>query len=286
MDQRRRTAEREPPMTDALEDRELKAVARNRPRSDHPIWTEPYPRRVRAFLDGVAVADSTRVLLLLEAGHLPVYYFPPADVRNDLLEPTGTSTHCPYKGDASYWSITVGERVVRDAVWSYQDPLPERTDIKGYLAVYWSRVDAWFEEDDEVFVHPRDPYHRVDVLSSSRHVRVVVAGQTVAESRRSRLLFETGLPTRYYLPKADVRMDLLVPTDSETQCPDKGKARYWSARVGDTVEEDIAWSYPFPIPECPKIENLIAFYNERADIWVDGELQPKPDTLWSRPPAR
>jgi uncharacterized protein (DUF427 family) len=286
MDQRRRTAEREPPMTDALEDRELKAVARNRPRSDHPIWTEPYPRRVRAFLDGVAVADSTRVLLLLEAGHLPVYYFPPQDVRNDLLEPTGTSTHCPYKGDASYWSITVGERVVRDAVWSYQDPLPERTDIKGYLAVYWSRVDAWFEEDDEVFVHPRDPYHRVDVLSSSRHVRVVVAGQTVAESRRSRLLFETGLPTRYYLPKADVRMDLLVPTDSETQCPYKGKARYWSARVGDTVEEDIAWSYPFPIPECPKIENLIAFYNERADIWVDGELQPKPDTLWSRPPAR
>jgi uncharacterized protein (DUF427 family) len=273
-------------MTDALEDRDLKVVARNRPDSDHPVWTEPCSRRVRAFLDGVAVADSTRARLLLEAGHLPVYYFPPEDVRTDLLEPTDKATYCPHKGEASYWSVTAGDRVARNAVWSYQDPLPERTDIKGYLAVYWSRVDAWFEEDDEVFVHPRDPYHRVDVLSSSRHVRVVVAGQTVAESRRSRLLFETGLPTRYYLPKADVRMDLLVPTDSETQCPYKGKARYWSARVGDTVEEDIAWSYPFPIPECPKIENLIAFYNERADIWVDGELQPKPDTLWSRPPAR
>jgi uncharacterized protein (DUF427 family) len=147
-------------VTDALEDRDLEAVARNRPSSDHPVWTEPYPHRVRACLDGVAIVDSTRVLLLLEAGHLPVYYFPPEDVRTDLLEPTGTSTHCPYKGDASYWSIRVGERVVRDAVWSYQDPLPERIDIKGYLALYWNRVDAWFEEDDQVFVHPRDPHHR------------------------------------------------------------------------------------------------------------------------------
>jgi uncharacterized protein (DUF427 family) len=273
-------------VTDALEDRDLKAVARNRPSTDHPIWTEPYPRRVRAILDGVAVVDSTRALLLLEAGHLPVYYFPPVDVRSDLLEPTDTSTRCPYKGEASYWSIRVGDRVVRDAVWSYQDPLPDRTDIKGYMALYWNRVDAWFEEDDEVFVHPRDPYHRVDVLASSRQVRVVVAGETVAETRRPWLLFETGLPTRYYLPKADVRMDLLVATDRQTQCPYKGKARYWSARVGDTVEEDIAWSYPFPIPECPKIENLVCFYNERADIWVDGELQPKPETPWSRPPAR
>ena len=273
-------------MTDSLEDRDLKSVARHRPSTDHPVWTEPSPRRVRAFLDGTAVADSTRALLLLETGHLPVYYFPPQDVRTDLLEPTDRSTYCPHKGHASYWSVSVGDRVATNAVWSYQDPLPGRDDIKGYLAVYWHRMDAWFEEDDEVFAHPRDPYHRVDVLSSSRHVRVVVAGETVAETRRPWLLFETGLPTRYYLPKADVRMDLLDPTDRETQCPYKGRARYWSARVGDTVEDDIAWSYPFPIPECPKIENLVAFYNERADIWVDGELQPKPETPWSRPPAR
>ena len=173
--------------------------------------------------------------------------------------------------------------VARNAVWSYQDPLPDRADIKGRMAFYWHRMDAWFEEDDEVFVHPRDPYHRVDVLSSSRHVRVAVAGETVADTRRPWLLFETGLPTRYYIPKADVRMDLLVPTDSQTRCPYKGKARYWSARVGDTLEPDIAWSYPFPIPECPKIANLVAFYNERADIWVDGELQPRPKTPWSRP---
>jgi len=268
---------------DPLEDRDIKAVARNRPSPDHPVWTEPNPRRVRVFLEGVAVADSDRALLLLEARHLPVYYFPPEDVRTDLLEPTDKSTHCPHKGEASYWSVTVGDRVARNAVWSYQDPLPGRADIKGRMAFYWHRMDAWFEEDDEVFVHPRDPYHRVDVLSSSRHVRVAVAGETVAETRRPRLLFETGLPTRYYIPKADVRLDLLVPTDRQTQCPYKGKARYWSAGTGAQVERDIAWSYPFPIPECPKIESLVAFYNERADIWVDGELQPRPNTPWSRP---
>jgi uncharacterized protein (DUF427 family) len=270
-------------MTDALEDRDLKTVTRHRPSTDHPVWTEPSPRHVRAFLDDTAVADSTRALLLLEAGHLPVYYFPSADVRTDLLEPTDKATYCPYKGQAAYWSVRVGDRVATNALWSYQDPLPERTDIKGYLALYWHRMDAWFEEDDEVFAHPRDPYHRVDVLSSSRHVRIAVAGGTLAETRRPWLLFETGLPTRYYLPKADVRMDLLDPTDRQTQCPYKGRARYWSARVGDQVEQDLAWSYPFPIPECPKIQNLVAFYNERADIWVDGELQPRPETPWSRP---
>jgi uncharacterized protein (DUF427 family) len=182
--------------------------------------------------------------------------------------------------------VDQGRRPVADnPAWSYQHPQPERSDIKRYLAFYWNQVDAWFEEDEEVLVHPRDPYHRVDVLSSSRHVRVAVAAVTLAETHRPWLLFETGLPTRYYLPKVDVCMDLLVPTESETQCPYKGRARYWSAKVGDTVEEDVAWSYPFPIPECPKIQNLVAFYNERADIWVDGELQPKPETPWS-PSAR
>jgi uncharacterized protein (DUF427 family) len=132
-----------------------------------------------------------------------------------------------------------------------------------------------------VFVHPRDPYHRVDVVHSSRHVKVVVDGEVVAETTRPRLLFETGLPTRYYIPKLDVRMDLLQPTDSVTACPYKGRARYWSVRVGDRTLKDLVWSYPAPIPECPKIEGLLSFYNERVDIYVDGELQPRPKTQWS-----
>jgi uncharacterized protein (DUF427 family) len=267
-------------MPELVEDQD---VGVDRPDPSQRIRVQPWPRRVRAVLGNVAVADSTRVLLLLEKGHLPVYYFPASDVRTDLLEPTDKHTRCPYKGEASYWTVKVGDRQAANAVWSYLDPLPERTDIKGYMAFYWDRVDSWWEEDDEVFVHPRDPYHRVDVLNSSRHVRVEIAGQTVADTQRPRLLFETNLPTRYYIPKADVRMDLLEPTDTATSCPYKGQARYWSFQSGDSDQavKDAAWSYPAPIPECPKIENLVAFFNERVDLYVDGELQPRPKTPWS-----
>jgi uncharacterized protein (DUF427 family) len=146
-------------------------------------------------------------------------------------------------------------------------------------------MDAWFEEDDEVYVHARDPYKRVDVLHSSRHVRVVVQGELVAETRRPALLFETGLPTRYYLPKADVRMDRLVPTETATRCPYKGVASYYAVRAGSTVVPDLAWCYRHPIPECSKIENLVCFFNERVDLYVDRELQPKPRTRWSDPEA-
>jgi uncharacterized protein (DUF427 family) len=265
-------------MAELLEDQD---VGVDRPDGSQRIRVEACPRRVRAMLGNVAVADSTRVLLLLEKGHLPVYYFPPDDVRTDLLEATDKHTRCPYKGEASYWTVKVGDRQSANSVWSYLDPLPERSDIKGYMAFYWDRMDSWWEEDDEVLVHARDPYHRVDVLNSSRHVRVEIHGQTVADSRRPRLLFETSVPTRYYIPKADVRMDLLAPTETKTSCPYKGQARYWSFQAGDKTVKDVAWSYPVPIPECPKIENLVAFFNERVDLYVDDELQPRPKTPWS-----
>ena len=267
-------------MAKALEDRVIDLGDSTSP--DQVIQFEESPRRVRAVFGGVTIADSKRVMLLRESRHLAVYYFPLDDVRMDLMVPTERRTHCPYKGDASYWTVKVGDREAQNAVWSYQDPLPERADLRKYVAFYWDRMDAWYEEDDEVFVHPRDPYHRVDVLHSSRHVRVVVGGETVADTRRPRLLFETGLPTRYYIPKLDVRMDLLEPTDKTTRCPYKGKASYWSATVGDRVFKDIVWSYPAPIPECPKIENLLSFFNEKVDaIYVDDELMPVPKTPWS-----
>ncbi len=149
-------------------------------------------------------------------------------------------------------------------------------EIKGYLAFYWNRMDAWYEEEEEIFLHPRDPYKRVDVLKSSRHVRVVLPGEIIAESDRPHLLFETGLPPRYYLPEEDVRMDLLEQSESTSICPYKGKAVYWSARIGDEFFEDLAWSYPDPIVECPKIKGLLAFYPERVEeIVVDGEPAEK-----------
>lgn len=235
------------------------------PAQEHVRFAERSARRVRALLAGETVADSTRTLLVHETMKLPVYHFPPEDVRLDLLEPTAE------EGATTRYSVHIGDRVAEDAAWA-------AADLDGYVAFDWDAMDAWFEEDDEVFKHARDPYHRVDVLNSSRHVRVEVDGETVAETRRPRLLFETGLPTRYYIPKVDVRMELLTPTKTHTVCPYKGTASYWSVSVGGKAYEDIVWGYPTPIVECPKIENLLCFYNEKVDVWVDGELEERPKT--------
>lgn len=245
------------------------------------VRTEPNQRRVRVFFGGEAVADSSRTLYLFETGHLPVYYFPREDVRFDLLEATSHRTHCPYKGDASYYTVVAGGRRYENAVWAYPDPIESVPELAGYVAFYWDLADAWYEEDDEVFRHPRDPYHRVDVLHSSRHVRVRVGGVLVAETRRPRLLFETGLPVRYYVPKLDVRLDLLTPSPTRTRCPYKGEAVYWSVQAGGETFPDLVWGYPAPVPEAPKIENLLAFFNEKADITVDGVSQERPVTKWS-----
>jgi uncharacterized protein (DUF427 family) len=245
---------------------------------------EPSPRWVRVRFAGQIVADSKRVLLLREPGRLPVYYFPPEDVPTEFLVPASHVTPCSDRGAATCWTVRVGARTAEHAAWSHPDPPPHRLPLRGHVTFEWARMDAWFEEDDEVYVHPRDPYKRVDVLHSSRHVRVVVAGQVVAETRRPSLLFETGLPTRYYVPKADVRMELLVPTETETRCPYKGLATYYGVSVGTTVVPDVAWCYRHPIPECSKIENLVCFFNERVDaLDVDGEREPKPRTRWSLP---
>jgi uncharacterized protein (DUF427 family) len=266
----------------ALEDRVIEGLEQP-PETSGKARVEPSPRWVRAVFASTVVADSRRVMLLYEPMRLPVYYFPVDDVRMDLLTATDHRTQSPSMGEASYWSLRAGDRVAENAAWSYQQPRPDHPDLSGYIAFYWNAMDAWYEEDDEVFIHPRDPHHRVDVLNSSRHVQVVVLGETVADTRRPRLLFETGLPTRYYIPKWDVRMDLLVPSETTTACPYKGRAMYWSVKAGDAIAEDVVWSYPFPIPECPKIENLMAFYNEHVDaIYVDDELVPVPKTPWSK----
>jgi len=250
---------------------------------DYRITFERSPRRVRVQFNGEWVADSTGAHLLFETRHLPIYCFPRADVRTDLLRASEHHTYCPYKGTASYWSIAVGDRLSENAVWAYPEPYDEVAEIKDYLAFYWDRVDHWFEEDDEIFVHARDPYKRVDVVNSSRPVQVIVGGATVADTKRARFLFETGLPTRYYIPPEDVRMDLLVPSENVTSCPYKGTARYYSVRLADRVFPDIVWSYPEPIPECPKIKGYLCFFNEHVDeILLDGVAVPRPLTPWSK----
>lgn len=154
--------------------------------------------------------------------------------------------------------------------------------LAGHVTFSWRQLE-WYEEDERVVIHARDPYKRVDTLRSSRRVQVFVAGEQVADSVRPLLLLETSLPTRYYLPFADVRTDLLEASGTVSICPYKGQARYWSARVGDTLVTDAAWSYPDPIPENPKIRDLLCFFNERVDLVVDGQALARPVSPWSTP---
>ena len=245
---------------------------------DRALYLEDSPRWVRATFAGSTIVSSKHAKLLHETGLLPVYYFPRADVRMDLLEPTDHHTRCPLKGEASYWSIRAGDRVAENAAWSYPNAIDSAKPLEDLVAFYWHKLDHWYEEDEEVFVHARDPYHRVDILPSSRHVKVSLDGRVLAETSRPRVLFETGLPPRYYIPRDDVRMDLLSSSDSTTQCPYKGTASYWSVDGND----DLVWCYEDPIPAAADVKGLIAFYNERVDLEVDGALQERPKTRWSR----
>jgi uncharacterized protein (DUF427 family) len=247
----------------------------------HTLYFEESPKRVRAVFSGETVADSRHAKLLHETGLLPVYYFPEADVRMDLLERTDHTTHCPFKGDAAYWTVRAGDRVAENAVWGYPEPMEGAPPLAGHVAFYFDRMDKWLEEDEEFDVHPKDPYHRIDVLNSSRHVKVSVNGEVVAESRRPKILFETGLPPRYYIPPEDVREELLVPSDSSSVCPYKGVASYWSVRANGETVEDLVWSYPKPRRDAQKVEGLLCFFNEQVDLEVDGEKQERPKTQWS-----
>ena len=250
----------------------------------HWVHVSDSQRRVRVIFGGATVAGSKRVKLVREAEVLPVYYFPGADVRMDLFMPSQHTTRCPVKGEASYWSVQVGALRAENAAWNYREPLPNAAGLKDHFAFEWDKMDRWMEEDEEIFKHPRDPFKRVDALPSSRHVRVVIDGQTIADTRRPHLLFETNHPVRYYLPEQDLRMDLLVPSATRSRCPYKGLASYWSVKLGDRVFDDFVWGYMEPIPECPKIKGLLCFWHERgADIYVDGELVPPPKTKWARP---
>jgi uncharacterized protein (DUF427 family) len=241
------------------------------------VRLEPSAKRVRVYFGGQVIADTTRPMLVWEIPYFPAYYFPVEDVRTDLLTPSGNTSHSPSRGDGRLYTIKAGDREAVAAAMRYEDsPIPELRDL---VRFEWEAMDAWFEEDEEVIVHPRDPHSRIDILQSSRHVRIEIDGVTVAETSSPRLLFETGLPTRYYLPKTAVRLDLLEPSDTVTRCPYKGQTVHWAAKVGGETK-DVAWSYPAPLPESQKIIGMVAFYNERVDTFIDEVKQERPKTPW------
>lgn len=233
---------------------------------------EPTSKRIRAVVDGRTVLDSTDVALVWEHRYYPQYYVPEDDVLAALEPSARGSTDAPEDhdvlGPARLFDLVLpGGRRVEAAAWTRPDA-PELTD---HVRFRWDAVDQWFEEDEPVHVHPRDPHTRVDCLPSSRTVRIEMDGTVVAESPRPTILFETGLRPRYYLPPTDVRLDLLEPSDHATWCPYKGEASYHSVRVGDTLHENVVWHYSHPLRESVPITGMLCFYDERVDLYVDGE---------------
>lgn len=247
--------------------------------SEHArVRIEQNPKWIRGTVDGTTVIDSTHARFVWEIPYYPAWYFPVDDVAAKLVE-NGETLRSPSRGSGTRYDLIVGDRTIPDAAWRHLDsPMDE---LRNLVRFEWDAIDSWFEEEVEVFVHPRDPGVRVDALPSSRHVRVLVDGEVVADSHRTTVLFETGLPTRWYLPKTDVRMDLLTPTDSETACPYKGWASYWNVTIGDVTQHDLAWGYRTPLPESEAIAGLVCFYNEKVDIEVDGTPLERPKTQFS-----
>jgi uncharacterized protein (DUF427 family) len=237
----------------------------------HRMFFHDFSRRVRAAFGGRIVLDTRGGKLLHETGLLPQLYVPRGDVRFDLLESTAHATRCPFKGDASYWSVRVGDRVAENAIWAYPEPRENARWLRDYVACYWNSMDAWFDEDEEIHGHLRDPYHRVDVRQTTCHVRVLAGLEIVAETKRAKVLSETGLPNRFYLPPQDVRHELLEPSGTHTICPYKGTASYRTIRIGDRRIEDAAWFYPEPLAEASRVRDHLCFLREGIAIEVDGE---------------
>lgn len=236
------------------------------------VRVEEGRRRVRAYLGGRLAADTLRPHLVWESPYYPTYYIPAEDVTAQLV-PTGKTERSPSRGEAELYDVVVEGNTAESAARRHAESPIEA--LRGLVRLDFAAMSEWFEEDEPIYVHPRSPYTRVDILASSRHIRVEIDGVTVADSHQPRILFETGLRPRYYLPLTDIRMDLLRPSDTETQCPYKGTAQYYSVDTGTAVHEDVIWYYRTPLPESQKIAGLAAFYNEKLDIYVDGVLEPR-----------
>lgn len=245
----------------------------------HRILVQSHPRRIRLCFGGRTIVDTTRGRLLHESNLLPVLYVPLEDVDDEAMSPTDTTTHCPFKGDASYWTLAVDGRVAEDAVWGYHgqadrsDELDASFDpdlaraLDGHVAFHLDRLDEVLEEDEPVIGHLRDPYHRVDARRSSRHVVVRVGDRVVAETHAPRVVYETGLPPRFYVPEDDVAADLDA-SDTTTVCPYKGVASYRSLPGGP---EDVAFSYPDPLREGQGLQGHWCFLGDEVTTEVDGE---------------
>ncbi|MGB7423315.1 MAG: DUF427 domain-containing protein [Ornithinimicrobium sp.] len=240
--------------------------------------TEPVARRVRAMFDGLTVVDTVRAIYVWEHPYYPQLYIPAADVDTSFLTDSGQLRETP-QGQSTVHSLTHGDRRVDQAARLITDAA-----VEGLAATYrfeWDALDAWFEEDEEMFLHVRSPYVRVDSLRSSRRVRIEKDGVVLADSTSPVILLETGLPPRYYLPRTDIFWQHLRPCDTQTRCPYKGTTTgYWSVDANGQRYADLAWSYDFPTRESAPVAGLVCFLDEKLDVFLD-DPHPQPPTATS-----
>lgn len=243
---------------------------------------EPNLRWIRGRVDSETVVDTRDARYVWEFSYYPQWYVPPEAIAGEL-RPTGGHEEHDLLGTATLYDLVLttdaGETVISEAARRYHDSPTEA--VRNLVRLRWDAMDAWFEEEVEVFVHPRSPYTRVDVLKSTRHVVVSIDGTVVAESATPSILYETGLPPRYYLAANDVRQDLLTATETSSACPYKGVARYWTVTVDGVEHPDVVWGYDSPLPESADVAGLLCFYNEKVDLTVDGEPLSRPVTKFS-----
>jgi len=265
---------------------------------------EPTAKRIRAILGGATVVDSARAMLVWEPRRVvPSYAVPVDDVRGELV-PAGAAA-ADVTEDIGFRMPDVSSRPVLDpsipfAVHTAEGQVVDLlaggqsrpgaafrvadADMAGYVVLDFNALDSWYEEDELNVAHPRDPFHRIDVLPSSRQVSLELDGQLLAQSSRPTLLFETMLPTRYYLPREDIRAEL-VPSSTRTYCAYKGQASYWSAALDGRQLSDLAWTYQNPLHDAAQVRGLVAFFTERIDVILDGERLERPLTPWSARPG-
>ncbi|KAL1726079.1 hypothetical protein EV714DRAFT_287448 [Schizophyllum commune] len=231
---------------------------------------EDCPKRIRVVFEGIYIIDTKRAKLVWEKPQYPTYFFP----NNEL--PAWYLHNMRLIPDGALYDIAAGHKRAPNGLTKYSNPI---SPLEGFFKLDFNAMDAWFEEDEEIFVHPKDPYKRVDILQSSRHVRIEINGLMVAETRAPRMLYETTLTPRTYIPQTDCQVELLVPSDTTSRCPYKGEARYWHVQLlSGEIIKDIAWSYRYPTLESSSIRGYVCFYDEKVDMWVDGEKQARPAT--------
>jgi uncharacterized protein (DUF427 family) len=244
------------------------------PMPERVLYLEPLRRRMNVRFGGSEIARSDGALILFEPARYPVAYFPTGDIENDVLRPANRESVHADLGKTKWFDVVGGNgQIAKRGAWQHVDPPPQANALRDTVAFAWRAMDAFYEEDDRILGHAADPYHRIDIRRTSRHLLVRDGDQIVADTHAPLVLYESGFAPRWYVPRADVVDDALEPVEGQTFCPYKGLASYYNVGEARTA----AWSYRAPFEEVEPIADLISFYPEKLTITIDGEkLEPAP----------